>query len=182
MAAREAAPAASPVSTASVQVFIDRWQEIRTEVKAIDRKVEALLASTDPYNVIDGTLYLVAAYPFHAGKLNEDRNRMTIEAAIERVTNERISVVTALRDELPDLEPGPGPAPAPAPQRPQPRRVAETPPEPEAAPVNGAHDPDGADDDEEAERERQIMERMKALFDGEEVDIDSLPVDINSSS
>lgn len=177
-----APPATGPVSSASVQLFIERWQEIRTEVKAIDRKVEALLASTDPYNVIDGTLYLVAAYPFHAGKLNEDRNRMTIEDAIQRVTGERVSVMTALRDELPETEPGSGPPPTPAPERPQPRRVSESPPEPEASPANGINEPEGADDDEDAERQRQIMERMKALFDGEEVDIDSLPVDINGTT
>ncbi len=168
----------APVSSASVQLFVERWQEIRTEVKAMDRKVEALLASTDPYNIIDGTLYLVAAYPFHVGKLNEDRNRLTIEDAVFRVTDQRVSISTALRDELPELEPQSGPPAAPAPERPQPRQMSESPAKPDEA-----ESYDSADDEarHQSKQEHQVIERMKALFNGEEIDIDELPVDLDTS-
>ena len=54
-----------------LQAISAGWERIRTEVKAADRKVEALLASTDPGRVTGDALYISAAYPFHASKLNE---------------------------------------------------------------------------------------------------------------
>ncbi|MFW6074918.1 MAG: DNA polymerase III subunit gamma/tau, partial [Chloroflexota bacterium] len=92
------APASAPepedVGDGALQQIVDRWGEIRTEVKAIDRKTEALMASCDPGAIVDGSLVLVAAYPFHAGKLNEDRTKATIEEAVARITGQRMPVVT----------------------------------------------------------------------------------------
>ncbi|MEZ4572078.1 MAG: DNA polymerase III subunit gamma/tau [Thermomicrobiales bacterium] len=179
-------PAPPPATgTLSVQAVVDRWQEVRTEVKAADRKVEALLASCDPYNVIDGTLYLTAAYPFHASKLNEDRNRLTIENALERVIGQRVSVSTGLRDELPDVPPDSTP-PATQPEKPPvPRQVREA--EPSADDDDDSEDYDagnGVVDSQaqaEADEHRHVMERMKAMFNGEEIDIEDLPVDLNTT-
>ncbi len=98
-------PAASkprpPVNAGgSLDVFVSNWELIRTEVKTADRKVDALLASTDPADFRDGTLFLVAAYPFHRGKLNEPKVREVIEEAIARIVQQQVSVVTVLHDEL----------------------------------------------------------------------------------
>jgi hypothetical protein len=172
--ANPAPPATGTTNGGSVRAFVERWQEIRTEVKAADRKVEALLASTDPHHVLDGTLYLLAAYPFHVSKLNEDRNRAIIEDAVSRITGHRMSVMTAMRDDLPAVTPDPAPDPAPS-QPPAGRQVAEAqrPDDTESYQAG-----DGSDDDNEA-GEQQVMERMKAIFNGEEVDIDDLPIDLD---
>jgi len=176
--------AVEPSGSLDVQLVVDHWQEVRTEVKAADRKVEALLASCDPHTILDGTLYLTAAYPFHATKLNEDRNRVTIEEAVRRVTGHRMSVSTGLRDDLPNAPSGPAQStPAPE-QRPPPRQIREADPasDDDEEPYQAGTSQDGGPDDADADQERQIIERMKAMFNGDEVDIDDLPVDLNSSS
>jgi DNA polymerase-3 subunit gamma/tau len=87
------------------------WERIRTEVKTVDRKVEALLASADPGSVSGATLYVIAAYPFHVGKLNDAKVRGIVEDAVERIVGERLNAAFVLRDELPGASTG-SPAPA----------------------------------------------------------------------
>ena len=84
----------------SLDVFVSNWEMIRTEVKTADRKVDALLASTDPVDFRDGTLYLLAAYPFHRGKLNEPKVRRVIEDAVDRVIQQQVNIMTVLHGEL----------------------------------------------------------------------------------
>ncbi len=182
-------PRPSGAATASVQMVVERWPEVRTEVKAADRKVEALLASCDPYSIIDGTLFLIAAYPFHASKLNEDRNRQTIEDAVERVLQQRLTISTGLRGELPDAPDEGGPPSGgtgdsnATPQTP-PRQVRDD--GANASDSNDGYDASEAEDDEQeraaAREEHQVIERMKAIFNGEEIDIDELQIDGGSSS
>jgi DNA polymerase III subunit gamma/tau len=95
------------VAKGTLDVFVAKWDMIRTEVKTIDRKVDALLASTDPGDFRDSTLTLVAAYPFHRGKLNEPKVKAIIEDAVERTVQQRVAVRTVLHDELATLAPPP---------------------------------------------------------------------------
>lgn len=177
-------PASAPsAGSLPLESIVERWPEVRTVVKAADRKVEALLASCDPYNVLDDTLYLVAAYPFHSSKLNEDQNRMIIEDAVEQILGQRLSVSTGLRDELPDMSGPPSSQPAPQPaQQAAARQIRDG--GPDAASNGESYDAEASDDDDHEQRsseeEQQIMERMKAIFDGEEIDIDELPVDLDA--
>ena len=180
----EPSPAAplKQAGSGSIATILERWPEIRTEVKAVDRKVEALLASCDPHNILDGTLYLIAAYPFHSTKLNEDRNRQTIEQAVQRVTGQQLTVSTGLRDELPDTAPDPTP-PASQQSKPESRREVNE------SKVGPAEEYDAAGEQEQEDGgqppdsdERQVVERMKAMFNGEEIDVDDLPVDFNPTS
>lgn len=152
-------------ASASVEVFVNNWEMIRTEVKTVDRKVDALLASTDPGDVRGDILYLVAAYPFHRGKLNEQRVREIIEDAIARVTGQRVSVTTVLHDELQAVVPSGGGGGGAPPEN------------------NGGSEPDepsndGEDTDVTARvesGEEEIVNRVKAIFEAEEVSPDSLP-------
>jgi DNA polymerase III subunit gamma/tau len=101
-----AAPPASPARPASaasgsdVDAIIAAWERIRTEVKLVDRKAEALLASADPASIEGDLLVIVAAYPFHASKLNEPKVRSIVEDAVERVTGRRLSTNFVLREEF----------------------------------------------------------------------------------
>ena len=177
------APSGGRVADVAVQDIVARWPEVRTEVKAIDRKVEALLASCDPHQVVDGTLFLVAAYPFHASKLNEDRNRQTIENAVERVLESRLTVSTGLRDELPDAQESSTPPPQEVEQS-APRQIREV--QPESDRQDDAYKAESSDEEESepapSDQDQQTIERMKAIFNGEEVDIDDLQLDVDPGS
>ena len=143
------------------------WDMIRTEVKTLDRKVDALLASTDPGDFRDGTLTLVAAYPFHRGKLNEPKVKAIIEDAVERTVQQRVAVRSVLHDELATLAPPPpssngGGAP------------------PDSGGNGGDETSNGQDDGEDVtasvDHEREmILARAMAIFEAEEIPPEALP-------
>lgn len=164
------APAPASGNGVSLDTIFDRWSEIRTEVKARDRKTEALMASCDPGAVDGETLILVAAYQFHAGKLNEERVKAAIEDALEQILGVRLNVRTVLRDEFEPPSPG-----AP------PTASGGTPAAGSGAPsreANGHVGGESAADRQPAESstnndntyQESVMERMKALFNAEEID------------
>lgn len=159
---RKPRPVSVPAAE-SLEPFVANWDAIRTEVKTIDRKVDALLASTDPGDFKGDTLYLVAAYPFHRGKLNEPKVREVVESAVERILHQRIAVTTVLSDEI---------------------QIAPPPPDDDGSPPTGggggrvATVPEGVDADITAQVESAdevIFARVRAIFEAREVPYDSLP-------
>lgn len=158
------APAAGGSGT--LNDVVANWDGIRTEVKTIDRKIDALLASTDPGDVRGTTLYLVAAYPFHRGKINENKVREVIEDAVERVINQRLTVTAVLSDELRAAAPPP--------------ESGGPPPEDDGGDESGGGgEPDnGVDTDITAaveSGEESLVARARAIFEAEEIGRDALP-------
>jgi len=90
------------------------WPRIRQGVRAINRRIEALLASTDPYMVAEGTLTLVAAYDFHRNGLNKDDTKRVIEEVLAQVLNGPYSLACITQAEVATM---PAPSPSPAPPR-----------------------------------------------------------------
>lgn len=166
--ARRPSRASRPIpSDGSLDVFITNWDMIRTEVKTIDRKVEALLASTDPGEYRDGTLYLVAAYPFHRGKLNEPKIRAVIEDAVDSVVQQRVSVQTVLHEELRGSPTPPGGSGGGTPSSSNGSNGAVEDIDPvEPDPATGAAEPSGDD---------ELVKRAMAIFEAEEIRPDQLP-------
>ena len=143
------------------------WERIRTEVKAVDRKVEALLASTDPGSVAGDSLLVIAAYPFHAAKLNDTRVRGIVEDAVERIVGHRLNTSFILRDELPGgpaaVAPGPGQSTPSAWSRP-------ATPSPPVTPTNGVHEDEPPfDDDILPPGDDEFTRNVKTMLNAEEV-------------
>ncbi|HEX5504885.1 MAG TPA: exonuclease domain-containing protein [Thermomicrobiales bacterium] len=84
MAARAAAEPAPTPDEALLRV-IERWAQVRREVKAASLRVETLLSSADPRAVNGDVLTLVTTFEFHRAKLNEAESRLLLEAALARV-------------------------------------------------------------------------------------------------
>ena len=144
------------------------WERVRTEVKAVDRKVEALLASTDPGSVAGDALYVIAAYPFHASKLNDARVRGIVEDAVERVAGTRLHASFILRDELPGSSTG-GAPPAGQPP-PSSWSRPSSPPSSPGSPSNGVHEDEPPfDDDFLAPDDDEFTRNVKAALNAEEV-------------
>ncbi|HET8632133.1 MAG TPA: DNA polymerase III subunit gamma/tau [Thermomicrobiales bacterium] len=124
--------AAAPAPAVSLADVQDRWPELRQHVKAVNRRIEAILSSVDPLAVTDDQVTLVASYEFHRNKLNEDDARRTVEEVIARLFGAPYRVVCLSREEAaalgPPANPPPGPRPDGAgvvPLPPAPRRVRE---------------------------------------------------------
>lgn len=113
-------PAANGLNGGSgdLDLVVERWDNIRMDVKALNRRTEALLQQADPVHVEDSTLTLVAAYPFHQKRLNDDDTRRTIEEVIERQVGKKLSMVCVSREEAQSLRTHTNPAPQS--QEPQP--------------------------------------------------------------
>ncbi|MCO5177278.1 MAG: DNA polymerase III subunit gamma/tau [Thermomicrobiales bacterium] len=157
-------PAASATGTGPIADVLSQWDRIRSEIKAMNGKIEALLRESDPESVVDGTLHLIAPYSFHVNRLNEPAARDVIEAAVERVMGTRYHVEVSLREgrELPD-------SPAPTPVR---ASSFGSPPE-SAPPATAAAAPDEAVDQPPANDQYRVN-RAKSIFDATEVDPDEL--------
>jgi DNA polymerase-3 subunit gamma/tau len=117
-------PRAEPASAArrpaggnaDLQRIVASWERIRTEVKLVNVRAEALLASADPARIDGEELSVIAAYPFHASKLSEPKVRALVEDAVAKVTGARLRITFVLREELQATE------------APQPASLQEAPP------------------------------------------------------
>lgn len=96
-----ASPATAPsgVPGASFEAVIDLWPKIRADVKAVNRRIEALLQQVDPVSITADKLILVSAYEFHRNRVNSDEARIIIEDVVARLLQRRLVVSCVTRDE-----------------------------------------------------------------------------------
>jgi DNA polymerase-3 subunit gamma/tau len=149
----------------TVAQLADLWERVRADVKAVNRRVEALLSTIDPVAVNGDEVTLASPYDFHKNKMNGDDARKVVEDVITRLTGRRVHVSCVLRDEVA-----------------RPRREAPTPSSKptESRPINNAIDEDVEDDVDtviasptelrpEDEATQQRINAAKNIFDAEEV-------------
>jgi hypothetical protein len=132
-------------------------------VKAVDRKIEALLLSADPGIVVGDALFVIASYPFHVSKLNDPRVRSIVEDAVEKVTGRRLRASFVLKDDLPGA-----PAVAESPSAPSwsGPRPSEPPP---FSPPNGLQEDEPFFDEDTPLADDDFTRNVKAIMDAEEV-------------
>ncbi len=156
-----------------VERIADLWPRIRQDVKAINRRIEALLSSVDPIAVHGDQIVLVAAYEFHRNRHNADEVRQVVEQAIGRLVGRQVRISCVLRGELPPatapqvtasapgsaLNPVDGPDPSAPPSGSFTNPSSSAPAQPIAEPVSETH----SDDDD------RRLQAAKNIFDAEEI-------------
>jgi DNA polymerase-3 subunit gamma/tau len=155
------APAASAgqVGLYDVAEIADLWPRIRSDVKAINRRIEALLSEVDPVAISESEITLAVPYPFHRDKLNSDDVRETVADVLSRNIGRRVTIACVLRGEY--VPPAASAQPAtPAATRPAARDAASS-----AVPEIAPQDLDPGDDADEAR-----LQAVKNLLDAEEID------------
>ncbi len=168
-AVRLAAPIATPASAAprgatgdELERLMDAWQQVKADVKAVNRRIEALLQQADPAAVAGSQVTIVSPYEFHRNKLNSDDVRRVVEDAVGRIIGRSVQVSFVSREDL-QLT-----ASTAAPQK---TTSVEASPAPEAAaPVHDDPAVDVASSDSFDARE--IEERLTAarnIFDADEI-------------
>lgn len=93
------APAPPTTPEVTLEQVAELWPRLRRDLKAVDRRLEALLSSADPWRIADGQLTLVASYEFHRNKLNDEQARATIEAVLARLVGGPLRVSCLSREE-----------------------------------------------------------------------------------
>ncbi len=140
----------------TVDLLHDLWPKIRLDIKARDRRIEALLSSCDPASVDGASITLVTSYKFHWEKMNEDSARELVEGVIGRLVNQTVSVSTEIRG-----------ANGSAPSAPTPSRdpVVAADRSPAAVEPSQPAPPDRTGD------EQTLIDAAKQLFDAEEINL-----------
>jgi len=153
-------PRPDPAENFSVAHIADLWPSVRADVKAVNRRVEALLSEVDPVAVSGNQITLAVPYPFHRDKLNSDDVREILSSVLSRILERDVTLLCILRGEMTLLAPP---------------RVSSNESE-SAIPTESAA---GSPDDEERARIR--LQAAINIFDAEEI-ADSPLVAQSSSS
>jgi len=90
-----------------IERLAELWPRIRQDVKAVNRRVEALLSSVDPVSIAGTCVTLATAYEFHRDKLNGDEFRAVVESAISRLVGGPVMVTAVLRGAVTTITPPP---------------------------------------------------------------------------
>jgi hypothetical protein len=148
--ATEAAVMTLPVEDGAFGIdhIAELWPNVRADVKALNRRIEALLSEVDPVAISGNQITLAVPYPFHRDKLNSDDVRETVGGVLSRHLGKNISLVCILRSEMAAM----------AAQR--------SPDQPADPPASQADD--GQSDDEEERAQVRIRAAMN-IFDAEEI-------------
>ncbi|HEX2281164.1 MAG TPA: hypothetical protein VHG52_05310, partial [Thermomicrobiales bacterium] len=139
-----------PVNNPSLDIeqIAELWPNVRADVKALNRRIEALLSEVDPVAISGDQITLAVPYPFHRDKLNSDDVRETVGGVLSRLLGRDISLQCILRSEM-----------VASPAQSAPMEIRESPP-PQAD--------DNAPVDEE-ERARVRIRAAMNIFDAEEI-------------
>jgi DNA polymerase-3 subunit gamma/tau len=140
----------APVDNRSfdIEQIAELWPNVRADVKALNRRIEALLSEVDPVAISGNLITLAVPYPFHRDKLNSDDVRETVGGVLSRLLGTHISLQCILRSEMVAA-----PIKSAAIQEPGPPRSQQD---------------DGLVDDEE-ERDRVRIRAAMNIFDAEEI-------------
>lgn len=161
---------AAPASAADgIGEVVDRWMRIRQDVKALNRRVEALLQQADPAVIRGDTIYLVSPYEFHRSKLNSDEARRIVEDVISRHLDRRMQMNCVSREEADRMRGGTSTPRAPdkQPEAHDPvEQDAQPGPPPEQMATLPRSEPSSAGDDDADVTFRAAMN----IFDAEPID------------
>src|SRR5215207_4440480 len=83
-----------------IEHIAELWPNVRADVKALNRRVEALLSEVDPVAISGNQITLAVPYPFHRDKLNSDDVRETVGGVLSRLLGKNVSLVCILRSEM----------------------------------------------------------------------------------
>jgi DNA polymerase-3 subunit gamma/tau len=146
----EAIANGAPAGNRSFEIehIAELWPNVRADVKALNRRIEALLSEVDPVAISGNQITLAVPYPFHRDKLNSDDVRETVGGVLSRLLGKDISLQCILRSEM----------------------VAA--PIPSAAIERTESSPTQQDDGPTADEEERARVRIRAamnIFDAEEI-------------
>jgi DNA polymerase-3 subunit gamma/tau len=86
----------------NIKIFLDNWADILTEMRSENQSVLAFLKNCAPVMMSGPNVLIKTKYSFHKDKLNEIKNRLTIEKVFAKILEVPLRVKFVTEDELPD--------------------------------------------------------------------------------
>lgn len=96
MPAADAAPQTAATEMPVLEQIQNRWKEVVVLVKDSNASVASVLRTAKPQALEDRTLYLMIAYRFHKERLEAQKNRMLVEAALFELFGVKLRLTCAL--------------------------------------------------------------------------------------
>ncbi|HEV2066469.1 MAG TPA: DNA polymerase III subunit gamma/tau [Thermomicrobiales bacterium] len=167
-------PRAATGADITLEMIVELWSKIRADVKAVNRRIEALLQQIDPVTVTGTKVFLVSPYEFHRNRMNSDEARTVVEDVISRLVKQRVQVSCITREEAAAMTTTHRSSEAPPPA------VADEPPFPpngstdlsqsgtEDGPLPSISAGEGPSRISSAEADAQRISAAKNIFDAEE--------------
>jgi DNA polymerase III subunit gamma/tau len=181
---REAPPSAAPVPAASVRTespsagsngslslpgLVELWPKIRNDVKAVNRRIEALLQQVGPAAVNGSQVVLESPYEFHRNRVNSDEVRNVVEDVLTRLLGQKVTVTCVSHEEGLRLAsaaaPGAGPVATVTASTPPP---APAPADPGDSSLIDLVDAEGPSPEQQDADERRIT-AARNIFDADEI-------------
>jgi DNA polymerase-3 subunit gamma/tau len=157
-------PSGSPSAAITVDQIADLWMQIRRDVKAMNRRIDALLSAADPVSVTGDLITLSSPYPFHQDKLNTDEVRLVIEDVISRLVGRPVRIICNPRDaalsSAADMA-----SPPPVDSSPDEESLPDA--DVERAPASNGLEPPPEEHPEDQDEQR--INAAKNIFDAEEI-------------
>jgi DNA polymerase-3 subunit gamma/tau len=174
-------PRAASGAEVTLDVIVELWSKIRADVKAVNRRIEALLQQIDPVTVVGNKVFLVSPYEFHRNRMNSDEARTVVEDIISRLVKQRVQVSCVTREEALAMttthrssEPPSTTTSSVAPDEERANsHVLDSSPEPEmeaTAPVPATTGDEGPSRISSPDADAQRITAAKNIFDAEEFD------------
>ncbi len=170
-----APPNSSDTAGPSLATIVDLWPKIRADVKAVNRRIEALLQQVDPAAVNGSQIVLVSPYEFHRNRVNTDEVRQVVEGVIGRLVSASVQVTCVPREDVLRMAGTPASKPPPvAPADDPPVLAVDTSSDAiesetvNAAPTVDVADAEGAPEDSRKDDLARLT-AAKNIFDAEEI-------------
>jgi len=84
----------TPVEAVTALRLKNDWPMILSEVKRINRRLEALLQYVWPQSVDHGRVELASNYEFHREKISSDDMRLTVEEVLQSIYHQKFDIVS----------------------------------------------------------------------------------------
>jgi DNA polymerase-3 subunit gamma/tau len=168
--ARTESPSAGSNGSLSLPGLVELWPKIRNDVKAVNRRIEALLQQVGPAAVNGSQVVLESPYEFHRNRVNSDEVRNVVEDVLTRLLGQKVTVTCVSHEEGLRL----ASAAAPGAAGPVATVTASTPP-PAPAPTDPGDsslidlvDAEGPSPEQQEADERRIT-AARNIFDADEI-------------
>ncbi|MDA3815645.1 MAG: DNA polymerase III subunit gamma/tau [Patescibacteria group bacterium] len=80
-----------PIKT-PIGKIIEKWSDLIEAVKPANHSIHAFLKNCVPAGIIENKLYIKTKYDFYKDKLNEANNKLTVQEALVKITEEKIQI------------------------------------------------------------------------------------------